>query len=104
VQHYEDLVRRALEAKARSEGLVVDATLLVDLSAKLRSARAGEVCIVRCAWCGRFRVGKEWLHLEAIGRGQQHIRTALVERASHGICPDCLRKQPGPTYESPSTG
>lgn len=90
---YEDLVRRALEVKARSEGLVLDAQRVVDLSMKLRAARAGEVSIVRCAWCGRFKVGEEWLHLEAIGRGQQHIQVTLMERATNGICPDCFDEQ-----------
>jgi hypothetical protein len=99
VQLDEDLAKRALEARRRSGGLVAESDLLVDLSDKLRAARAGEVSIVRCAWCERFQVAQEWLDLEAIGRGQQHVRGALLERASHGICPECLRQQPGATHE-----
>lgn len=90
---YEDLVRRALEAKARSDGLILDARRVSDLSAKLRAARAGEVSIVRCAWCDRFNIGEEWLHLESIGEGQLNVRAELLQRATHGICPECFREQ-----------
>lgn len=96
VSLYEDLARRASEAKARAEGLQLDAQRMVDLSAKMRAARAGEVAIIRCAWCDRFKVGREWLLLEAIGGGQQHIRASLLRGASHGICPDCYRARKPP--------
>jgi hypothetical protein len=63
------------------------------LAQLLREAAHGAVSIVRCAWCGRLKVGEEWLHLEAIGSGQQQISSSLVARASHGICPGCFAEQ-----------
>lgn len=96
-------MRRALEATTRAEGLVVDAQRISELSAKLRAARGGAVSIRRCAWCGRFEVGEEWLHLEAIGSGQQNIRVALLERATHGICPDCFQEEASRHKGTPNT-
>ncbi|HEU5215047.1 MAG TPA: hypothetical protein VFU30_05865 [Gaiellaceae bacterium] len=45
----------------------------------LRAARTGEVIICRCAWCDRFKIGEEWLRLDAVGSGQQHIRESLLQ-------------------------
>lgn len=90
---YEDLVRRAVEAGERAGELRRDARMIKDLAQILRRADAGEVSVRRCSWCGRFQVGPEWLHLEAIGRGQQQIRTSLLERATHGICPECQARE-----------
>jgi hypothetical protein len=46
--------------------------------------------IVRCAWCESVQLGDEWLHLDAIGSGQQRITREIRAHASHGICPTCL--------------
>jgi hypothetical protein len=89
----DDLVRRASEAKTRAEEVAANARRLLDFSQILRAARHGEVSICRCAWCERVKIGDEWLRLDAIGRGQQHIRESLMRRASHGICPECFEKQ-----------
>lgn len=89
---YEDLARRLRDASKRSERLHLEAERLVDLSARIRSARRGEVSIVRCAWCERFKLGEEWLPLEAIGQGQQHVEAVLLGQATHGICPGCFRE------------
>jgi predicted RNA-binding Zn-ribbon protein involved in translation (DUF1610 family) len=86
---YEDLARRAVDASARSASLHRDARLIRDLAEILRRAHAGQVSIRRCAWCSRFDVGGEWLYLEAVGEGQLTIAISLLERATHGICPDC---------------
>lgn len=90
---YEDLVRRALEAQVRAGEICLDSERIRLLAEILRRARLGVVSIVRRAWCERIRVGEEWLHLEAIGSGQQLIRSSLLARASHGICPDCFAEQ-----------
>lgn len=90
---YEDLVRRALDAKARSDEIRLDSERIISLAQMLRQAAAGHVSIVRCAWCGRLKVGEEWLHLEAIGSGQQQINSSLMARASHGICPQSFEQQ-----------
>ena len=63
-----------------------------ELAAMLREAHAGGRLLKRCAWCGCLEVGGEWLHLEAIGRGQTRITTSLIQGATHGICPDCLQQ------------
>ena len=38
----------------------------------------------RCAWCGRYRAGQQWVHLSE--------RPPFVDELalSHGICPDCI--------------
>lgn len=92
---HEELAREVSEAKARAEDAVTEARRLCDLSARMRTARHGEVALCRCAWCGRLKVGgqAEWLHLEEIGSGRQRIPASLLRRASHGICPDCFREQ-----------
>jgi hypothetical protein len=89
----DDLVRRPPEAQTHAEEVMAHARRVLDFSRILRSARKGEVSICRCAWCDRFKIGNEWLHLDAIGRGQQHIRDSLLRRASHGICPECFDEQ-----------
>jgi hypothetical protein len=90
---YEDLVRRAIEAQERAESLVRDSHRIHNLAQLLRDADAGNVMLVRCAWCDSFRVGEEWLRLEAIGHGQLRITAAVRARASHGICEECLASQ-----------
>lgn len=90
---YEDLVRRGLPARVRARKFRRDDQRVRELAGILRRAEAGEVSIRRCAWCGRFEVGDEWLHLEAIGEGQLTIAFALLERATHGICPECQEQE-----------
>ena len=90
---YENLARRALEAKTRSDEIRLDSERIVSLAQMLRQAALGQISIVRCAWCDRLKIGEEWLHLEAIGSGQQQINSSLMERASHGICPRCFEDQ-----------
>jgi hypothetical protein len=89
----DDLVRRASGAKGHAEELAADARRVLDFARILRAARHGEVSICRCAWCGRFKIGEEWLHLDDVGHGRQHIRASLMRRASHGICPHCFDEQ-----------
>lgn len=66
-----------------------------DLAAELREAHAGRRLIRRCAWCERFEIGGRWLHLDAIGSGQQRITSTLLDRAAHGIWPVCFARQTG---------
>jgi hypothetical protein len=89
---YEDLVRRALQARERAAALGIDARRTRELSSLMRKAHKGEVLLRHCAWCGRLEVGGEWLRLEALGEGQRSIISAVIERSSHGICPDCFAK------------
>jgi hypothetical protein len=91
---YEDLVRRAVAAHERAASAHAASQQIRDLAAVLRAAQAGRTLLRRCAWCGRFQIGDEWLHLEAIGHGQQQITASLRAKATHGICPDCFAQQP----------
>jgi hypothetical protein len=86
------LIERAVKAGERADSLGVDSARLRSLAELLRAAWAGDRLIVRCAWCRRFKLGEEWLHLDAVGTRQQQIAHRLLLNASHGICPDCFEK------------
>jgi hypothetical protein len=90
---YDDLVRRAMEAEQEAKRIRRDSMRVEALAQILRDALAGKVSIRRCAWCERFDVGGEWLHLDAIGDGQQQIAASLLARATHGICPHCFDRE-----------
>lgn len=90
---YEDLIRRAIEAKEQSASIAQDSARILGLARILRTARNGEVSIRRCAWCERYQIGEEWLHLNAIGTGQMLMTKDLLDRATHGICADCLARE-----------
>ena len=90
---YDDLVRRAVLAGQHSETLQAQSRHICALAQALRDARSGRVLLTRCAWCGRLKVEEEWLHLTAIGEGQQQIASSLCRHATHGICPSCLNRE-----------
>lgn len=90
---YEDLARRAVLAGERAEALQADARHIWGLAQILRDAHAGHVCLIRCAWCDRYKVEGDWLHLTAIGTGQQQIASSLRRRATHGMCPSCFKRE-----------
>ena len=89
------LIERAVRAAERSDSLAVDATRLRSLAQMLRAAWAGDRLLVRCAWCRRFKLGEEWIYLDAVGRREQQIARRLLLNASHGICPTCFEEQTG---------
>lgn len=101
---YEELLRRAIAASDRAQGLQVDARRITALAQLLREAGRGERLILRCAWCGRFKIGDEWLHLDAVGGGEQSITASLVAAASHGICPRCFDKERAAAAAARQTG
>jgi len=90
---YEDLARRAIEARDHAASLHADAQRIRSLAQILRDAHAGRRLLRRCAWCERFEVGREWLRLDAIGTGQHRITASLLDRATHGICPECFERE-----------
>ena len=92
---YEDLVARALIAQEQARSLTVEAARVSRLARIVREARAGGAMLLRCAWCERLRVGDEWLRLDAIGSGQTRIAEQVVQRSTHGICPDCFARVTG---------
>jgi hypothetical protein len=90
VPRYLDLLQRAVEARDRAAGLHTDARRIAALAQLLREANAGHVLLRRCAWCDRFEIGSEWLALDAVGSGEQHLTSSLRDQATHGICPECF--------------
>jgi hypothetical protein len=88
-----DLVRRALEARARAETLVRETAQRQELAELLREAHVGLRMVVRCAWCGSIQLGEEWLDLQAVTRSQGQILRSLRDWASHGICPLCFEAE-----------
>lgn len=76
---HDALLRRAQEAVEAAQRLVADAEV-ADVVAHLARGRLA----ARCAWCGRYRVGRRWVTIE---RALDADETA---RVSHGICPDCV--------------
>jgi uncharacterized protein YlaI len=51
--------------------------------------RSASAVVVRCAWCGRVRVGDEWRETNDF---ESMRLLARVIRFSDGICPDCLAR------------
>ena len=51
--------------------------------------RAEPSVVVRCAWCGRVKVDREWQEEDDV----QAMRLLSPSRHfSHGICPSCLAR------------
>jgi hypothetical protein len=92
---FEDLVRRALAAKERAVSLSRESRRIGALAEAMREAHRGRRVLKRCARCGRFEVGGEWLRLEAIDEGQHEIAAVLLAHAKHGICEDCREAELG---------
>lgn len=58
--------------------------LLIDLVARLADPeRLG----LRCAWCDRFEIGNAFVEPPVLAQPPPPL---LHDRATHGICPDCL--------------
>jgi len=74
------LLERARKALESAQEGVEEADVLAHLSASL----AEERLLSRCAWCGRYRAGEQWIVIAD--------SAAPLQRAgsTHGICPDCL--------------
>lgn len=76
------LLARAAAASRRSEELVREALVLTETSAALRGEMAA-----RCAWCGRYRLGEQWIGEEDLPGFSERF-----PEASHTICPDCVER------------
>lgn len=87
---FEELIRRALAARERTEAAQKDSRRVRELARLLRNANAGTSLLLHCAWCGRLQVGEEWLDLDDVGSPQ--IAASLIPNSSHGICPDCFTR------------
>ena len=62
---------------------------LVDLVATLADS---DRLVLRCAWCGRIELDGDFTAAAGMPRREPPL---LRERATHGICPDCLDGQLG---------
>lgn len=51
--------------------------------------RAGEALIVRCAWCERVEIGRDWISVEEL-TAPARVLTQELDNVSHGLCPRCL--------------
>jgi hypothetical protein len=40
-----------------------------------------------CSWCRKVSYGSEWIEME------KYLKSKFSTKTSHGVCPDCLRKQ-----------
>jgi hypothetical protein len=67
-----------------------------ELSLLLLRTTGRRALIRRCAWCERFAVGPEWMHL--VERHGQRLSSSLRNRATHGICPECFDGQMAITH------
>jgi hypothetical protein len=74
----EDLLDRAQHAIDAAADIVAHSAVLTALS---RHVRDGSL-MARCAWCGRYRVGEDWVKLD----GADAIERAEI---THGICDEC---------------
>jgi hypothetical protein len=85
----EELLERARAAHADAQRQNEVARLLVRFVRQFREDRSA--LAVRCAWCGRIKVGDDFIAPEQFLDGDLPER--LKQRATHGICPDCLRRE-----------
>lgn len=76
----EALLRRARAAVDRARVTARRSRVLMQVSEELRDHGLTS----RCAWCGRHRVGEDWLD----GRRMPGFGTMAPQ--SHTICPDCV--------------
>lgn len=88
---YEELIRRALATRERADDAREHSRRVRKLAQLLRDAHAGRLLLVRCAWCEKLQIDKEWLRLADVGADLE-IAESVIRRASHGICPELLRE------------
>src|SRR5436190_17827136 len=81
-----DLFQHVRSVLARSERLARRSVIVTNAS---RHARSAETLLANCAWCGRLRLGEEWVRGEEVPR---FLRLdGLGRRLTHGICPECFQ-------------
>ena len=97
-----DLHRRLRDATQRSRGRSAvgaassSARRARLLQAFIHRSRDGAL-LLHCAWCGRIELDGIWALPDAfLARG---LPERLRERATHGICPDCLARELGAPTE-----
>ncbi len=68
-------VREAEQVVARSQALT-----------SMRRLLGERLLVRRCAWCGRFSLGEEWM---SDGDLPRFVPEWMVDSATHTICPAC---------------
>jgi len=76
------LLRRAEAAIRAAERVRARSEVVVAVSAATR----GPGIVTRCAWCGRYRFGDQWVVVAEVPHFGE------FEDVTHGICEDCVEK------------
>jgi len=94
----------ALELEWRARSVVAESSRIIRRSHALVAARELLVedgaMLTRCAWCGRYELGDEWL--EPAERPRFLRPDALPDRTTHGICGDCFHRLEANGWQEPS--
>jgi hypothetical protein len=78
------LLRRLRVAVAESQRLVAWSKMLLFGSDLLKDPAR---MLRRCAWCGRLNLDEQWVPAD---EAPAFVWTMLDQRATHGICRNCL--------------
>jgi hypothetical protein len=84
---YEAVETRALAAIENARRTVPRSIILKDA---LQLQRDPEGLLGRCAWCGRYSLGSEWMDESDLPSVSRVGRTLHKERITHSICPACI--------------
>jgi hypothetical protein len=93
----EALTEQVREAVARAQQTVARSEFLTAASRLVREPRG---MIKRCAWCGRFGMARRWMRPE---QAPEFLIARVETRATHTICPDCVRQleETGKSHRTP---
>ena len=85
---YQAVVTRAQAAIEQARRTVARSVVLKDA---LQLRRDPEGLLVRCAWCGRYSLGSEWMNEDDLPSMSGAERKLQEEQVTHSICPDCIK-------------
>jgi hypothetical protein len=80
----ETLLEHVQVVLARSRRIARRSSIVTHAS---RHAREPDGLLTHCAWCGRLRLGEDWVPLEEV---PQFLLGGPADRRTHGICPECF--------------
>jgi hypothetical protein len=105
--------RRTFEMNVRAgaeDQVIFDSLLVHDEErpsvALLEEGRRRDERMVRvCSWCQRVALPQgQWVDIEEAVQVMGYLENPTLPRMSHGICPECLKKEFGDTWdEAPPT-
>jgi hypothetical protein len=85
---YEAVETRAHAAIEEARRAVARSVVLQEA---LQLQRDPEGLLVRCAWCGRYSLGSEWMEEDDLPSVSGVDRKVKEEQVTHSICPDCIK-------------